>query len=697
MICAAFGREPSLEKARRLCSSDRSGTSLLGLLRASETLGLEARAMKGGGDSLQPSLPLPCLVLTRVEGRGHWLLIEKIRAKKILVVDPACGRARVSRKDFIESWTGYAVFFERGAGFGEEARGGGSVARFLPFASDSLPLFIRIFLASFALFFLNLSGFVYFRLLIDEVLPSGLDSTLKVLSLGMALATVFRCLLEAARSQILTFIGFKIDLSITSSYYRHVLSLPLSFFESRKVGEIVARMDDISRIRYAFSSAALSVALDLLALGGVGAFLFSQSPELLIVSLVSAPLSVLAVIASSPWFRRACLKCMSESAGAQARFVEAFTGIATLKSMNAQGKALLSAEEDLAAASLAGFRLERAENLQSVLLSLLESAGNIALLWTGSSLILKGKMSLGQLISFSALQGYFTGPLKRLLCLQPSLQGARVAAKRLGEILDLPREDERPGGKARPPSLRERIEFDKVAFRYASRERVLENLSFSVGKGERVAIVGPSGSGKSTLIKLLLKLYEPERGSISIGGIDIRDIDTEYLRSRVGYVPQEVFLFSGTVFENIALREGEADLEGVIGAAKAAGAHRFVSALPDRYFNLVGERGSTLSGGERQRIALARALLGSPDILVLDEATSALDGISESGIRETLESVSAKGISALVIAHRLSTVRSCHRILVLSGGTIIEEGSHEFLVSRSGCYAELLSGGEGAA
>ncbi len=364
-------------------------------------------------------------------------------------------------------------------------------------------------------------------------------------------------------------------------------------------------------------------------------------------------------------------------------------GIATIKAMNAQTRAFEDFEKRQMKAIWTGYRLGIFRNVQGILVGLVEGWGSNVLFWVGSWFILKGSLSLGQLISFNALLGYFIGPLQRLVTLQPSLQEAFVAADRLGEILDLPEEIDENKVLLKPARFRGEIELRDLVFRYGARRPVLQGLSLRIEAGQSVALVGPSGCGKTSLAKLILKFYEPEEGEILLDGDNLKDIDTLHLRSRVGYVPQETFLFSGTIRENIALNSAEAPFEGIIEAAKKAGAHDFIVELPQRYDTVLAERGASLSGGERQRIALARALLGRPEILVLDEATSNLDTISERRIEETLAALNGEGMTILVIAHRLSTVVRRDRIFLMEGGRVVESGRHVELLAREGAYSSL--------
>jgi ATP-binding cassette subfamily B protein len=373
----------------------------------------------------------------------------------------------------------------------------------------------------------------------------------------------------------------------------------------------------------------------------------------------------------------------------QSYLVEAVAGNATVKALNAGDLVFREYEKRQMKAVWTGYRLGVTQNLQGLFVGLIDGWGGNVLFWVGSWYILQGQVSLGQLISFNALLGYFLGPLKNLLNLQPSLQQAFVAADRLGEILDLEEEIPTEGRWLKPERFAGAVEAKDLSFRYGTRRLVLEGLNFSIEPGQWVAFVGASGCGKTTLVKLLLKFYQPEKGELRLDGHNLEDVDTIHLRGRIGYVPQEIFLFSGTIAENIALHKPEATLEEIVAAAEKAKAHEFIVELPQRYNTVLAERGASLSGGERQRLALARALLGQPDLLIFDEATSNLDTLSEHEIHQTLETLRGDKITTILIAHRLSTVTHRDQIIVMDKGRIVERGRHDELAAARGLYTRL--------
>jgi ATP-binding cassette subfamily B protein len=429
--------------------------------------------------------------------------------------------------------------------------------------------------------------------------------------------------------------------------------------------------------------------MDTLMVVFIGAILFFQSSLLFWIALVTGILSSLVAWVYSGYFSKQQRQLMSDRSSIHSFLIEVLTGYGTIKAMNAVEYVYDEFEKRQMESVWTNHKFSIGQNIQSSLVSFIDGAGGNVLYWMGCLLILKDQFTLGQLISFNVLLVYFLGPLKRLLKLQPNLQGAMVAAERLNQILSIEPEIPENGSWLKPTRFFGKLEFRNVFFQYAANSPVLRNVSLSIEAGQRVAIVGSSGCGKTTILRLLMKFYRPLSGSIMIDGHNIQDVDTMHLRSRIGYVPQEIFLISGSITDNIALHRSDASIEEIVEASRKAGAHEFIERLPNRYNTIIGERGTMFSGGERQRLALARALLGDPDILVLDEATSNLDSISERRMHLTLENLRSEKKTTILVAHRLSTVVGCDKIFVIDKGNIIEYGNHTELIAGNGYYAKL--------
>lgn len=523
----------------------------------------------------------------------------------------------------------------------------------------------------------------------DDILPNSLSKTLIIISIGVIVLNIFKVLLGAFRTQLLLYLSQKLDITLILGYYHHVLELPVSFFGTRKVGEIIARFMDASKIREAISGATLTLMIDtLMAIGG-GMILYLQNGALFAITFIIVILYAIIVFSFNKSIRDINRKQMENNAQLTSYLVESLNGVETVKAFNAERKANLDTEKKFVKLLNSVFKGGWLNNLQSTLTGAVASVGGVVIIWVGASFVIKGSMSLGQLLTFNALLAYFLDPIKNLINLQPMMQTAIVASDRLGEILDLELEkNENEDKKINPKTLRGAIEINNLYFRYGTRQLVLEGINLDIKPGEKIALVGESGSGKTTLAKLLMNFYPWEKGDILINGYHIRDLNIERLRERIAYVSQDIFLFSDTIHQNLMLGIDAVPLEEVIEVAKMTKAHDFVNLMPLRYETMLTENGANLSGGQKQRLAITRALLKKPDILILDEATSNLDSITEKAIERTINELT-QGITTIIIAHRLSTIMRCDRIFLLDKGKFVESGTHAELMSQKGIYYHL--------
>jgi ATP-binding cassette subfamily B protein len=689
-VAKQYGLKVPITQIRRIAGTDIRGTNALGLIKAANQLCFTAKGIRVTPEQLMDAddLPLPMIAHVAKDKLLHYVVIHEITKKEIIVADPAEGIKCYKPDDFFSIWSGVLIILQPDEKFeqGDETRG--LFARFLHLIIPHKRLLVEIVLASMLLTIFGLLGTFYFKYLIDDILPDNLTNTLHIISIGMLVLHIFRIILGVFRGQLLLYLSRKIDIKMILDYYQHILSLPISFFDSRKVGEILSRLNDAAKIRNAVSGSTISVLLDSLTVIAGGVILFLQNKTLFMITLMTIPLYAAIVWGFSKPYRNINRTIMQQGSEFESFMVESVSGAFTIKAFNGQDEAGLETEQYYIKQTRSIFKSVWLNNIQSSLQGLLTVISEVLIIWIGSDLVIQGNLSMGQLLTFNALAGYFTGPMKSLIGLQFTLQEAYVAADRLGEILDLEVEEQHEDRKVKLVKLTGEIEFQKINFRYGTRELVLDDVNLKIKPGEKLALVGGSGSGKTTLVKLLLKYYLPEKGEIIVDGYNIQDISSGSIRERIGYVPQEIFLFSGTIRENIAFGNSGASIEAIIDAAKQAQAHEFINELPLRYETLVGERGSTLSGGQRQRIGIARAILKKPDLLILDEATSNLDSITERAFHETIQSIS-QNLTTVIIAHRLSTIRRCDKIVVMEKGKIIESGSHHELLAQRGMYYQL--------
>jgi len=543
-----------------------------------------------------------------------------------------------------------------------------------------------------ASFFLQLMGLIsplFFQLVIDKVLVHHSLSTLDVLAIGLAVVLTWETLLSGLRNWLFAHSTNRVDAELSASMFRHLLNLPLNYFEARRVGDSVARVRELERIREFLTSNAVTVVIDLFFTIVFFAVMYMYSPLLTLIVLLSIPLYAAISILITPTLRSRLDEKFKLGAENQAFLVETVTGIGTLKAMAVEPQMRNKWEQQFAAYAQTGFSVTRLANWGSHLIQVVSKLTTVAILYFGAKAVIAGDMTVGALVAFNMLAGRVAAPILRLSQLWQDFQQVRISVDRLGDVLNAEAEPEHNPNRASLPSIQGRIEFDKVRFRYRpDAPEALRGVSIAIGAGEVLGIVGPSGSGKSTLTKLVQRLYVPEQGRVLVDGVDLALVDPAWLRRQVGVVLQENILFNRSVRDNIALADPAMPMEQVIEAAMLAGAHDFILGLAHGYDTIIDERGANLSGGQRQRIAIARALIGNPRILILDEATSALDAESEEIIQENLRSI-AKGRTVIIIAHRLSAVRQCSRIITVEKGEITEMGDHATLIRSGGRYADL--------
>jgi len=680
------------EKLRDISGTDRSGTTLFGLVKAGERLGFSCRAVKGTYDALA-RLPLPAILHSRTpQGFGHYIVLHRVTKRGVIVADPARGIERLTRAELEQRWTGNLLLLVPARKLDASATGGAALTparRFMHLLLLYRPILVEAFVCAMLMTALALGTSFFLQHLVDSVLVRNDRSLLHAFGIGMLLFVVFRTLFGALRQYLLAHIGRQASLALVADYTRHILFLPLRFYEMRRVGEILSRIQDAAKVRDAISGVTLTAVVDGTMVLITVCVLWLYDTNLALVATLFVPLLLISVVAHHPAARRRSRLAMEQTAELAAHLNEDVSGVETVKALGREDARAEEGESRLVKVVQSSFAIQKLNVSASAIAGLVTGIAGIVVLWYGGLRVMAGALSIGELMFFNSLLGYLLSPLERLASVNLTIQDALVAVDRLYQVMDLDLEQPPDSRRAQLAPLRSAIELRDVSFQYGSRAKVLDKISLTIPAGKTIAIVGESGSGKTTILKMLMRFHDPTEGQLLFDGVDARDLDTPSVRSRVAIVSQEPFIFTGTIRENIAMARPDASLADIMRAALLAGLGDVIEKLPQRLDTMIGERGANLSGGQRQRLAIARALIAEPDLLIFDEATSHLDTATERAIQNTLKTALA-GRTVVIVAHRLSTVRDADTIYLLDGGKIAERGSHAQLLRLGGKYAALV-------
>jgi subfamily B ATP-binding cassette protein HlyB/CyaB len=658
------------------------------LLLAAKEIGLKARAVQSSWSRL-PNNTLPAIAQLK-EG-GYVVLVRFDADDHVFAGDPRRQRPqRLDREQFEAIWSGKLLLIKSRLRLDNPNRPF-DLSWFIPAIWKYRKILGEILAASFVIQLFGLATPLFTQVIIDKVLMHKSLSTLHVLAAGMLIMIVFEAILTVLKTHLMAHTSNRIDVALGARLFRHLLHIPLRYFELRRVGDTVARVRELENIRQFITGSSLNVILDVAFTVLFVAVMFLYSGILTCVTLACIPLFVALSVIIRPLMRRCLEEKFDRGAESQSYLVEAVTGVQTVKAMALEPIFYRRWEEQLARYVTASFRTSHLSGVAGALGQIIQKLSALSILWVGAYLVMHGSLTVGQLIAFQMLSGRVISPILRVVQLWQDFQQVGLSVERLGDLMNTKAEPALNPSKMSLPAIQGGVRLENVQFRYQfDGPEILRNFSCAVAPGTTVGVVGRSGSGKSTLAKLLQRLYVPGSGRILIDGIDLQQADPLWLRRQIGVVLQENFLFNGTIRDNIAIHMPGASMAQIVEMAKLAGAHDFILELPAAYDTPVGERGTALSGGQRQRIAIARALLANPRILIFDEATSALDYESERIIQDNLGRI-CRGRTVFIIAHRLSTIRHADTILVLDRGQLAEQGSHSELMARPGIYHHLFS------
>lgn len=683
-VCRYHGKRVSLNQVREIARVGRAGASMYNIMRAAGEMGFDCDPMKSTWDDLRGH-NLPAIVNW---GGYHWIVVFKVTDDRVTVADPGFGVTTHTKAEFLANWTRYTIFLEPNEHFESVEEAPPTLRQFVPYIVPHTRAILEATGASAAIQLLSIIVPLFTKFIVDEVIVKQRANWLPASFAAAIVLTLMQLLVSFSRQELIFFVSARVILVMTADFYQHLLSLPLSFFEKRKVGDVTSRLQESTRITTFLTQEGLQSVLDLgTAFLYVGMMLYFDVP-LTFIALFFVLLQLANIYFITPRMQQSFRDVFQRSADSESFVIEAVRGLGTIKTLGIEHPTRWTMEDLVTSFTNAFFRSMKYAMASGLVASLIDNLSSIAVLFSGALMVLHKSLTLGELLAFTLLTRSLSAPLMKLVGFWDRFQQALNSVERLNDVFESRPEvvAERREALLTVPPVRGHIAFERVTFRYESDEKnVVQNMTLEIEPGSKVAFVGRSGSGKSTMIKLLCGLYAPTTGSIHVDGFSLSDVWMPSLRGQIGVVPQQSALFSGTVRANIAKSRPNAALSEVTEAARLAGAHEFIARLPRAYDSIVEENGANFSGGQRQRIAIARAFLQEPRILILDEATSALDNESERFIQYNLEQA-FRDRTTLMIAHRLSTVRNADRIVVMDRGTILEQGTHDQLVDARGLY-----------
>lgn len=694
MILRHYGTEISLAKLRNLTKTNQWGTTALGLVKTAEKFNFETKAIKADMSLLDmKDLPVPFIVHVIKENKlEHFYVVLKCTKKYIKIADPdpVVGIIKMSRKRFESEWTGVALFFTPTTTYRPKKEKKETLFSFFPKIMNQKRLLINIVLAALLTTIISIIGSYFLQVIIDTYIPNSMQNTLAVISLGLLVFYIFQAIFTYSEDFLLAILGQRLSIDINLGFIKHIFKLPMDFFATRNTGEIVSRFSDASKIIDALASSTLSILLDVGIVIFMGIILSIQSIKLFLLTLISVPIYFVVIIAFTKSFEQLNQKSMESNSIVSSSIIEDIRGIETIKGLNGERQRYQKIDSEFVDFLKKSLAYTKSDTLQQSIKLFIQLSLDVFILWIGANLVINNNLSIGQLMTYNALLTFFLSPLQNIINLQPKIQSAQVANNRLNEVFLVESEFEKVRPLKDSTQLKGPIKLKNVSYRYGFGSEVLQKINLEIKENEKLTIVGMSGSGKSTLVKLLVNFFEPISGKITINDHELNSIDKHTLRSYINYLPQDPYIFSGTILENLQLgNKIGTNSEDILEACKTAMIANDILKMPLQFNMHLDENATILSGGQKQRIAIARALLSPAKVLILDESTSGLDTITEKRLINNLLSI--KNRTIIFIAHRLSIARDTNNIIVLNEGKVVEQGSHQELIKKHGYYYSLIS------
>ena len=692
-IAKFYGSDFSLAHLRELAKTNKEGTTALGIVKAADEMGFETRPVQADKTLFDMSdVPYPFIVHVNKEGKlQHYYVVYQTKKDYLIVgdPDPSVKITKMSKERFFSEWTGVAIFLAPKPSYQPHKDKKNGLLSFLPLIFKQKSLIAYIVLSSLLVTIINIGGSYYLQGILDEYIPNQMKSTLGIISIGLIITYILQQAMSFSRDYLLTVLSQRLSIDVILAYIRHIFELPMSFFATRRTGEIISRFTDANSIIDALASTILSLLLDVSILILVGSVLLAQNPNLFLLSLISIPIYIFIIFSFMKPFEKMNHDVMQSNSMVSSAIIEDINGIETIKSLTSEENRYQNIDSEFVDYLEKSFKLTKYSILQTNLKQGTKLVLNIFILWFGAQLVMSSKISIGQLITFNTLLSYFTTPMENIINLQTKLQSAKVANNRLNEVYLVESEFQVQENPVHSNFLMGDIEFDDLSYKYGFGRDTLTDINLTIKEGDKVSLVGVSGSGKTTLAKMIVNFFDPYKGQITINHQDIKNIDKKILRRHINYLPQQAYIFNGSILENLTLGGNNMiSQEDILKACELAEIRQDIERMPMGYQTQLSD-GAGLSGGQKQRIALARALLTKSPVLILDEATSALDVLTEKKVIDNLMSLTDKTI--LFVAHRLSIAERTNRVIVLDQGKIIEVGSHQELMKAQGFYHHLFN------